>query len=378
MHPLLLKNRDQPGKKVGTEMIIIYQEEVRVTTTVVKDQVKEYYGKILATKNDLKTSACCSIEALPLHHRQALSLIDDEILEKFYGCGSPIPPAMEGCKVLDLGCGTGRDVYLAAQLVGPDGFVIGVDMTDEQLEVARRHVRSQMARFGYSKPNVDFCQGYIEDLATCGIEDNSVDVVISNCVINLSPDKERVFSEIFRVLKPGGELHFSDVFSGRRISDELRSDPVLYGECLGGALYFEDFRRLLAGLGCPDFRLLSKRRISLNNQELEAKAGMIEFCSMTVRAFKLTSLEDCCEDYGQVAMYLGTIPQMPHRFSLDGHHTFIAGKPEPVCGNTAAMLAETRFRQHFRVSGNRDVHFGLFDCAPTASSDNQGEAGSCC
>lgn len=350
-------------------------------TNTIQDQVKEYYGKILTTKSDLKTSACCNIENLPLHHRQALALIDDEILEKFYGCGSPIPPAIEGCSVLDLGCGSGRDVYLASQLVGPKGFVIGVDMTDEQLEVARRHVNPQMERFGYEKSNVDFRQGYIEDLAACGIEDNSVDLVISNCVINLSPNKERVFAEIFRVLKPGGELYFSDVFSGRRIPPELRTDPVLYGECLGGALYIEDFRRMLHSLGCFDYRVMSKTKIKLDNPEVEARAGMINFYSMTVRVFKLACLEDICEDFGQAAVYLGTVPEMPHGFPLDDHHLFITGKPMLVCGNSAAMVGETRFSRHFKVTGDRSTHFGPFDCAPAVAKEAAGDlcsSGSCC
>ncbi|MBI1921981.1 MAG: methyltransferase domain-containing protein [Geobacter sp.] len=352
--------------------------ETGITTL---QNVKEYYGKILTGSKDLKTSACCSTESLPPHHREILSLVDDEILEKFYGCGSPIPPAIEGCTVLDLGCGTGRDVYLASRLVGGDGFVIGVDMTDEQLDVARRHQDSQMERFGFARPNVDFRQGYIEDLAAIDIKDNSVDLVISNCVINLSPDKERVFAEIFRVLKPGGEIYFSDVFSGRRIPAELRNDPVLYGECLSGALYIEDFRRLLAKLGCPDYRVVSKRGITLGNPEVEAKAGMIDFYSMTVRAFKLASMEDICEDYGQTATYLGTITGMPHSFPLDDHHLFIAGKPMLVCGNTAAMVGETRFARHFRVTGDRTAHFGPFACAPAAAKDREGDpcsGGACC
>lgn len=345
----------------------------------IQAQVREYYGKVLATRHDLKTSACCSIEALPHHHREAKARIDDEILDKFYGCGSPIPPALEGCTVLDLGCGTGRDVYLAAQLVGPAGFVIGVDMTDEQLAVARRHVASQTARFGYGTPNVDFRQGYIEDLAACGVADGSVDVVISNCVINLSPAKERVFAEIFRVLKPGGELYFSDVFAGRRIPEPLRQDPVLYGECLGGALYIEDFRRMLRRLGCEDYRVVSKRPISLDSQAMEAKAGMIDFYSMTVRAFKLACLEDICEDYGQSATYLGTIPEHPHRFPLDDHHTFVTGKPMLVCGNSAAMVQETRFGRHFRVEGDRSVHFGPFPCAPAPGGEGDPcRGGACC
>ncbi len=345
------------------------------------ENVKEYYGKILTGTKDLKTSACCSIDAVPEHHRRILAEIDGEILDRFYGCGSPIPPAIEGCTVLDLGCGTGRDVYLASRLVGEDGFVIGVDMTDEQLEVARRHRATQTKRFGFARPNVDFRQGYIEDLASMGIADNSVDVVISNCVVNLSPDKERVFTEIFRVLKPGGELYFSDVFSGRRISERLRNDPLLYGECLSGALYIEDFRRLLARLGCPDYRVVSRRRISVDNPEVEAQAGMIDFYSMTVRVFKLPGLEDICEDYGQTATYLGTIAGMSHRFPLDDHHLFIADKPMLICGNTAAMVGETRFARHFRVIGDRTHHFGPFACAPAATKEAGGDpcsGGACC
>jgi arsenite methyltransferase len=339
--------------------------------------VKEYYGKILTGTKDLQTSACCSTESFPLSHRVILAEIDEEILDKFYGCGSPIPPAIEGCTVLDLGCGSGRDVYLASKLVGPDGHVIGVDMTDEQLAVARRHIDSQTARFGFSKPNVDFRQGYIEDLVGCGIPDNSIDLVISNCVINLSPDKERVFSEIFRVLKPGGELYFSDVFTDRRMPEALKRDPVLYGECLGGALYIEDFRRMLRKLGCQDYRIMSSRSISLDNPAIAAKAGMITFSSITVRAFKLECLEDICEDFGQVAIYNGTIPGSEHSFVLDDHHTFYTGKPMLVCGNTTAMLQETRFGKHFTVIGNRSVHYGAFPCGPAPVTD-PGVGGSCC
>ena len=306
--------------------------------------------------------------------------IHPEILEKFYGCGSPIPPAIEGCVLLDLGCGTGRDVYVASRLVGPDGLAIGVDMLDGQLDVALKYREYHMEAFGFEKPNVDFRKGYIEDLKELGIEDGSVDVVISNCVINLSPDKRRVFSEIFRVLKPGGELYFSDIFAGSRVPEELATDPVLVGECLGGALYIEDFRRLLAELGCSDYRVVSGRRISLDNPDLAARVGVIEFHSRTVRAFKLDSLEDICEDYGQAAVYGGGIPAYPHRFALDDHHVFVVNKPMLICGNTASMLQETRFAKYFQVIGDRSVHYGPFRCAPAAAGEreNAPPAGPCC
>jgi SAM-dependent methyltransferase len=287
------------------------------------DAVRDYYGTVLQSTDDLKTSACCTADVMPRYLRDILAEIDDEILDRFYGCGSPIPLALDGCTVLDLGCGTGRDVYLASRLVGENGRVIGLDMTEEQLAVAQRHRENQAERFGFAAPNVDFRHGYIEDLEGAGIADNSVDVVMSNCVINLSPDKRRVFSEIFRVLKPGGELYFSDVFTDRRIPANLAADPELYGECLSGALYIEDFRRMLRDLGCLDYRTVTSRRIDINNEELQARAGNIQFYSMTIRAFKLSdSVEDICEDYGQVAYYNGTIPEAPHVFTLDDHHVF--------------------------------------------------------
>lgn len=339
--------------------------------------VKDYYGQILKSSKDLKTSACCSIEEVPVYHRDILKLINNEILERFYGCGSPVPVALDGCTVLDLGCGTGRDAYLLSKLVGEQGRVIGLDMTDEQLSVARRYLDEQTSRFGYERPNVEFLQGYIEDLESANIADNSVDLVVSNCVINLSPEKRRVFSEIFRVLKPGGELYFSDVFASRRVPESLRRDPLLHGECLSGALYVEDFRRLLCDLGCADYRVISQRRISLDNQDVEEKAGMIDFCSMTVRAFKLP-LEDICEDYGQVATYLGTVSECPHRFALDEHHLFETGRPLLVCGNTADMVSQTRFAKHFQVAGNKSVHFGPFKSAASLSSASKTDSDACC
>ncbi|MEQ8818805.1 MAG: methyltransferase domain-containing protein [Sumerlaeia bacterium] len=348
--------------------------------TSTHQDVQDYYGRVLSNQGDLKTDACCSTDAMPSHLRQIASQIAPEVIEKFYGCGSPIPPAIEGCTVLDLGCGTGRDAFLCAKLVGPNGRVIGVDMTDEQLAAARRHESEMAARFGFSQPNTRFVQGYMEDLAAAGVADESVDVVISNCVINLAPDKERVFREILRVLKPGGEILFSDIFADRRLPAHLREDPVLLGECLAGAMYSEDFRRLLAKLGVPDSRVLTSRPVAIDNQEVEDRIGMAKFRSVTVRAFKLASLEDRCEDWGQSATYLGTVPGARHRFALDDHHLFETGRPMLVCGNSAAMVSETRFAPHFRVTGSRKVHFGLFPCgpAPAAGEDAADRGGGGC
>ncbi len=335
--------------------------------TAIRDAVQEYYGDVLKGTGDLKTGACCCTDSLPPEYKEIAKDIHPEVLERFYGCGSPVPPALEGCTVLDLGCGTGRDVYLASRLAGPEGLVIGVDMTDAQLSVARRHEQYHMQRFGYSQSNVSFRQGTIEDLTAVGVEAQSVDVIISNCVINLSPDKRRVFAEALRVLKPGGEMYFADIFADRRVPATLGEDPVLRGECLGGAMYVEDFRRLLFSLGVPDYRVSSSSAVSLRDPEIEARVGMVSFLSMTIRIFKLPGLEDRCEDYGQVAYYLGTIPGHPHSYRFDDDHTFHTGRPLLVCGNTAAMLTETRFGRHFRVEGDRSIHHGLFDCSELTS-----------
>ncbi len=334
------------------------------------ETVKQYYGKTLKTNADLKTNACCTLDAMPAHLKPILSQIHPEVLEKFYGCGSPIPAVLEGKTVLDLGCGTGRDTFLLSKLVGPEGKVIGVDMTAEQLAVAKKHIDYHVQAFGHEKSNVEFLNGYIEDVEGLGIKTGSIDVAVSNCVINLSPEKRRVFSEIFRVLKPGGELYFADIFSDRRIPKHLAKDPTLVGECLGGALYTEDFRRLMMDVGCLDYRVVTQRKLTIENPELEHQLGAISFYSVTVRAFKL-KLEDRCEDYGQVAYYLGTIPQCPQAFPLDDHHLFEKGRPVLVCSNTAAMLTQTRYAPHFRVEGNLSTHYGLFDCRPQGSTGSE-------
>ncbi len=341
--------------------------------------VRSYYGETLQSSDDLRTTACCSIGAMPKPLRTILSQLHPEVRERFYGCGSPLPPALDGMTVLDLGCGSGRDAYLLSSLVGEQGRVIGVDMTAQQLQVAERHRAFHAQAFGYAHSNVTFHLGDLADLAGLGIADNSVDVVVSNCVLNLVPDKRRAFAETFRVLKPGGELYFSDVFSDRRLPRELLADPVLLGECLAGALYVEDFRRLLAELGVADARVCARSPIALTDAVIEQRIGFARFESITWRAFKLP-LEDRCEDYGQVATYQGTLPGHPHEFELDDHHRFEHGRSLPVCGNTADMLSGSRYAAYFRVDGDKHRHYGLFDCSPASASGSAADstAPSCC
>ena len=151
---------------------------------------------------------------------------------------------------------------------------------------------------------------------------------------------------------------------------------MLHGECLSGALYVEDFRRIMGRLGCADVRCVSQSPIPLLDAQVEARIGMVHFRSMTMRAFRL-SLEDRCEDFGQIATYRGSIAGHPHSFVLDDHHRFETAKPLRVCGNTFDMLAASRFAAHFDLLGDKGTHFGLFDCAP-AVDPSSCATGSCC
>jgi arsenite methyltransferase len=267
--------------------------------------IKDYYGKVLSSSSDLKTSACCTPDAMPQHLRRLAANIHDEVSAKYYGCGLVAPTALAGRRVVDLGSGSGRDVYMLAQLVGPEGEVVGVDMTPEQLEVARRHVGWHTERFGYARPNVRFVEGYIESLGSLGLTPGSVDVIVSNCVLNLSPDKPAVLRGAYELLAPGGELYFSDVYADRRVSAEVASDPVLRGECLGGALYWNDFLPMAKRAGFLDPRLVTSRPLEISDPVLAAKLGATRFYSATYRLFKLPALEPACEDYGQAVVYRG-------------------------------------------------------------------------
>lgn len=343
----------------------------------IRELVREYYGETLRGSDDLKTDACCcTASAPPKYVLDVLADIEDDIMTHFYGCGSPIPPALEGATVLDLGCGTGRDVYVCSKLVGPHGRVIGVDMTEQQLAFACRHEAAQMRRFGFEESNVEFRRGYIEDLAGCGIEDESVDVVISNCVVNLSPFKDQLFKEIVRVLKPGGEIYLSDIFSDRRVPPAFYDDPVLRGECLSGALYLEDFRRILAKNGIRAFYDVEVAPLEVGDFRIATKLGCIGFSSRTVRAVKCANLEDREENYGQIATYLGTMPENKRYFDLTEQVRFVKGKPVAVSGNMAAMLAASRYAEHFRITGNTERHLGAyeFEAAQEALALSRGKA----
>lgn len=346
------------------------------------DVVKDYYGNVLSGSEDLQTNACCTDDNLSSSVKKILSNIHDEVMTRYYGCGLITPELLTGCDVLDLGCGAGRDCYAIAQMVGPSGSVTGVDMTDEQLAVANRYIDYHREKFGYSTPNTTFLKGYIEKLDELNIADNSIDIVISNCVINLSPDKHAVLREVFRILKPGGEIYFSDVYADKRVPTYLKDDPLLYGECLSGALYWNDFENLAKTVGFSEPRLVNSRAITIDNDALASKLEDIKFTSATYRLFKVNELENDAQNYGQSVTYLGTIEENEEQFILDDSTLFVAQQVTNISGNTWHTLQQSRFKKHFLFHGDFDKHLGLFSSSDRdfdfVNDETKQQEKSCC
>lgn len=349
--------------------------------------VKDYYGKKLKKSADLQTNACVApAKPIPAFIRQALSKVHPEVTARYYGCGLVIPECLEGCRILDLGSGSGRDCYMLSQLVGEKGHVTGIDMTEDQLEVAKTYMDYHMQEFGYKKSNVNFVQGYIEALIEAGLEKNSFDIIISNCVVNLSPDKKKVLADAYNVLKDGGEFYFSDVYSSARLTDEIKNHKVLWGECLGGALWWKDLLQLAEEVGFSSPRLVTATIITVDNKELQEILGDYKFISATYRLFKIPKgpTEPC-----QV-MYNGSITGVESSFQFDSQYTFQADKVVEVDGELAKILTKSRFAEDFTLQppGGSSERCGVkvkastvdpFELAPLLEKQQPGSAtGGCC
>lgn len=221
------------------------------TADPIRDNVRKRYAEhARAGSSCCGESSCCSENNL-LYPDQLLTGLPSDVATFSLGCGDPITAAalQPGETVLDLGSGGGLDCFLAARQVGETGRVLGVDMTPEMLERARAAARRLGVR------NVEFRQGFLESLP---VEDASVDVILSNCVINLSPDKPQVFREMFRVLKPGGRVAVSDIVTDGPLPEDIRQDKEAWGACVAGALEVNEYVNGLTAAGFTDVQVQPK------------------------------------------------------------------------------------------------------------------------
>lgn len=246
-----------------------------------KDLVRERYSQIGKQGQQSCCSSCaCEVNLLSQakaigYSAEDLEHVPEEAILGL-GCGNPtaITELKAGEVVIDLGSGAGIDVFLAASKVGPTGRIIGVDMTKEMVDKAKDIAKS----YGYH--NVEFRLGEMEGLP---IDDKSVDVIISNCVINLSPDKAKVFQESYRVLKPGGRLVISDIVAERTLPDEIKRDPDAWAACIAGALEQQEYLRKIKKAGFQDVQVISKREFYIEGKESKVREKLL---SIMVKAYK--------------------------------------------------------------------------------------------
>ncbi len=213
--------------------------------TPIHETVREHYAeRIKKSTSSCGGSSCCNTSS-DLYPVDLLTNVPSDVSNTSYGCGDPITLASlkPGQTVLDLGSGAGLDCLLAAQKVGPEGRVIGVDMTPEMIERAQVNAKRVNAN------NVEFRQGYLEELP---VDSNTVDVIISNCVINLSPDKEKVFTEAFRVLAPGGKLAVSDIVTEGPLPDAIKKSLSAWAGCVAGAVESSEYINMMKAVGFTD------------------------------------------------------------------------------------------------------------------------------
>jgi len=312
-----------------------------------------------------EASLCCPVD----YNRKYLEIIPREVIDKDYGCGDPSQHVREGETVLDLGSGAGKICFIAAQVVGPKGRVIGVDMNDDMLDMARRHQKTVGDALGYH--NVEFRKGRIQDLALdlakleedlreqpiqCAesflaaearaedlrvshplVRDESIDVVVSNCVLNLVDhvSREKLFREILRVLKRGGRAVISDIVSDEEVPLAMQNDPKLWSGCISGALTEEGFLQAFEDAGFYGIRL-----VKWNDAPWQTVNG-IEFRSITVEAYKGT--QEPRFEHRHAVIYKG-----PFKAVLDDEgHRLARGVRHAVSDQIFQQLKKEPYRDHF-------------------------------
>ncbi len=350
----------------------------------VESAVKDRYAEGAARQ---VPALCCPVDYDPRH----LEAIPDEVLERDYGCGDPSKHVRPGETVLDLGSGTGKICFIASQVVGSEGRVIGVDMTPEMLDVARRAAPRVAETVGFS--NVEFRRGRIQDLAldldaldrrladrpisdADGlfaaqaladelrateplVASDSVDVVVSNCVLNLvaGSEKHRLFREIHRVLRRGGRAVISDIVSDEPVPEEMQKDPELWSGCISGALTEEGFLAAFERAGFYGIRVLERQ-----DEPWQTVDG-IEFRSVTVEAFQ--GKEGPCLERNQAVIYKGPFKEV---LDDDGHR-MVRGRRYAVCDKTFQIYRRAPYRDSFDfVEPRVDIPLeeaGPFDCDGT-------------
>jgi arsenite methyltransferase len=324
----------------------------------IDEVVRQRYEAGAVARQD---SLCCPVSYDPRY----LEVIPREVIERDYGCGDPTPYLQPGDTVLDLGSGGGKTCFVAAQIVGPTGRVIGIDVNAEMLALARRHTPAVAAKLGFG--NVEFRRGRLEDLAVnldsidrrladhpvSGVEQlarlenfiaqqrqndplvasDSVDVVVSNCVLNLvrDEDKRKVFAESFRVLRRGGRAVISDIVADEAVPDHLKNDPELWSGCVSGALEQNEFLRAFEQAGFYGIEILKRDTVPWRTVE------GIEFRSITVRAFK--GKQGACLDCNQAVIYRGPWRKVED----DDGHTLTRGQPMAVCEKTFRIYSSAPY-----------------------------------
>ncbi|WP_432797117.1 methyltransferase domain-containing protein [Poriferisphaera sp. WC338] len=319
----------------------------------VEGEVVERYA---AGAEEMEVALCCPTSYDP----QFLKVIPHEILERDYGCGDPSQWVKEGDVVLDLGSGGGKICYILSQKVGKDGRVIGVDMNDTMLRLARGHQKDIAEKIGWD--NVDFRKGKIQDLGLdlekvdswlrenpvdglSGLQkyekeaerlrkeevmvgDAEVDVIVSNCVLNLvkPEDKRQLFEEMYRVLKRGGRAVISDIVCDEKPTEKIMNDPKLWSGCISGAFLEEEFLTMFEDAGFYGVEILSY------GEEPWQTIDGVEFRSMTVRAWK--GKDGSCMERNQAVMYKGPWKKVVD----DDGHTLVRGKRMSVCDKTFKIL----------------------------------------
>lgn len=325
-----------------------------LTGLQVEEAVRDRYSKGAQAR---EAALCCPVEYNPGY----LKRLPDEILEKDYGCGDPSQFVREGDVVLDLGSGGGKICYIAAQITGPRGSVIGIDMNDDMLSLARKYRGELSERFGTS---IDFRKGRIQDLAldldivaeyleknpvrdldglarledysatlrrtSPMVSDSSVDVVVSNCVLNLVKDEDRkqLFRELFRVLKRGGRVAVSDIVSDEEVPLHLRNDAALWSGCISGAFTETGFIQAFEEAGFYGMKIVKR-----DEKPWQTVEG-IEFRSMTILAYKGKQGE--CRERNQAVIYNGPWKTVTD----DDGHTLRRGARMAVCEKTFGIYTD--------------------------------------